>query len=341
MVPRPRSLPRMTYRFRVLGMGLAALPVMVVLHDLQAGWGAWAWTIASGFAWPHLAYWLARRSADGYAAEARNFMVDSVLAGSLVPMMHFNLLPSAVLLTVVSADKVNSGVPRLWLHALPGMLAALVVSGFVHGWAVDLPSRTAVIAACLPLMTIHTLAVSANLHRLIHRVHTQNRQLEALTQRDELTGLDSRGHWKAQAERLLERHRHHDEPATLVLLDVDHFKAINDRFGHAAGDDVLRALAGLLHTQLPPSRVAGRLGGDEFAVLLPMDLAAATRTAESLRRAAEACTLPAYPGLGFTLSLGLAGPPKGGGLRAWTEAADQALYRAKHAGRNQVASAAP
>ena len=329
----------MTYRFRVLGMGLAALPVMVVLHDLQAGWVAWAWTIATCFAWPHLAYWLARRSADGYAAETRNFLVDSAIAGSLVPLVHFNLLPAALLITVACADKVNSGVPMLWLRALPGMLLALAASGFLHGWQVDLPSRTLVIAACLPLLAIHTLAVSANLHRLIRRVQVQNRQLEALTQRDELTGLDSRGHWKAQAEQLLERHQHHDEPATLVLLDVDHFKAINDRFGHAAGDDVLRALADLLETKLPPSRVAGRLGGDEFAVLLPMDAAHAMRLAEQLREAAEATALPAYPGLRFTLSLGLAEPPAGGGLRAWTEAADQALYRAKHAGRNRVAKA--
>lgn len=340
MEPRPPYLPKLTYRFRVLGMGLAALPVMVVLHDLQAGWVAWAWVVAGCFLWPHLAYWTAMRSSDRFGAEARNFLVDSAIAGSLVPMMHFNLLPSAVLLTVVSADKVNAGIPGLWRRALPGMVLALLASGFLSGWAVDLPSRTGVVLACLPLMTVHTLAVSANLYRLMRRVNLQNRQLEELTRRDELTGLDSRGYWRAQAAERLERiQRHPGEAATLLLLDVDRFKAINDRHGHAAGDDVLRALAGLLREGLPPSQVAGRLGGDEFAVLLPMDAEQARRQADRLRAAAEACELPGYPGLRFSLSIGLAEPPVVGGLHAWLEAADQALYRAKAAGRNRTATA--
>ena len=341
MESRPRFLPRLTYRFRVLGMGLASLPVMVVLHDLQAGWPAWAWTAFACFLWPHLAYWTAIRSADGYGAETRNFMVDSALAGSLVPMMHFNLLPSAVLLTVVSADKVNSGIPGLWRRALPGMLLALLASGFLHGWALALPSSTLVIAACLPLMAIHTLAVSANIYRLMRRVNLQNRQLEELTRRDELTGLDSRGHWRAQAAERIERLRHHPDAATLLLLDIDHFKSINDRYGHAAGDDVLRALAGLLRDCLPPSQVSGRLGGDEFAVLLPMNARDAGRAAERLRQAARALELPGHPGLRFSLSIGLAAPAPGTDLRAWLEAADQALYRAKDAGRDRTATAMP
>ena len=339
MEPRPRFLPRLTYRFRVLGMGLASLPVMVVLHDLQAGWPAWAWMTAVCFAWPHLAYWTATRSADGYRAEERNFLVDSVIAGSLVPMMHFNLLPSAVLLTVVSADKVNAGIPGLWRRALPGMVLALVVSGVVHGWEVALASRTLVIAACLPLMAIHTLAVSANIYRLMRRVNLQNRQLEELTRRDELTGLDSRGHWRAQAADRIQRLRHHPGVATLLLLDIDHFKSINDQHGHAAGDEVLRALATLLRDCLPPSQVSGRLGGDEFAVLLPMSENDALRAAERLHAAAAACRLPSHPGLRFSLSIGLAAPPPGGDLRAWLEAADQALYRAKAAGRDRTATA--
>lgn len=336
---RPRSLPRLTYRFRMLGMGLAALPVVVVLHDLQAGWLAWGWMIAGCFVWPHLAYWLSSRSRDSYRAEVRNFLVDSAIAGSFVPMMHFNLLPSAVLLTVATADKVNAGVPGLWRRAMPGMLLALLVSGFLHGWAMDLTSRTLVVAACLPLMTIHTLAVSANLYRLMRRVQVQNRQFEALTQRDELTGLDSRGHWRNQATSRIGQLRQKPAPATLLLLDIDHFKTINDRFGHAAGDDVLRALAGLLRDCLPEDQVSGRLGGDEFGVLLALPPDQAAHAADALRAAAQALTLPAHPGLRFSLSIGLAALQPEGDLRDWLEAADRALYRAKDSGRNRTATA--
>lgn len=336
MSTRPRHLPRLTYRFRVLGMGLGLLPVAVVLHDLQAGWAAWAWVLAGCLAWPHLAYVWAVRHRDPYAAEARNFVLDSAIAASFVPLMHFNLLPSAVLVTVTLADKINSGVPGLWLRSLPGMAAALLIAGLATGFAVDLPSRTAVIVACLPIMAIHTLAVSANLYRLMRRVQAQNEQLEQITRRDGLTGLDSRGHWQQRAQRLLDRHHAGEADASLLLIDLDHFKAINDRHGHGAGDDVLRALASAIRDTLPDGHISGRLGGDEFVVALPLPAQAAVHEAERLRRVVAAIEFPQVAGLAVTISAGVAAPPSGAGLRAWLEAADFALYEAKRAGRDRV-----
>ncbi|HEX5693875.1 MAG TPA: diguanylate cyclase [Arenimonas sp.] len=333
---RPRYLPRLTYPFRVLGMSLAALPIGVVLYDLQAGWMAWTWLLLTCLAWPHLAYVWARRSADPYAAEARNFLIDSIFAGSWLPLMHFNLLPSAVLATVVTADKVNSGVPGLWLRAIPGMMLAMLVVGLVTGFEVDLASRTGVVLACLPIMAIHTLAVSANLYRLMRRVQAQNIQLEEMTRRDGLTGVDSRSHWEDQARRLLERHQREGAPASLLLLDIDHFKSINDRHGHGVGDDVLRALARRMGDTLPDGVIRGRLGGDEFVVAMPLATDEALGHAEALRAAVKALEFPEQPGLSISISLGLAPPPATGDLRAWLEAADHALYRAKHAGRNRV-----
>lgn len=336
MALRPRYLPRLTYPFRVLGMSLAALPIGVVLHDLQAGWLAWTWLLLTCLAWPHLAYLWARRSSDPYAAEGRNFLIDSVFAGSWLPLMHFNLLPSAVLATVVTADKVNSGVPGLWLRAIPGMVLAMLVVGLVKGFEVDLASRTGVVLACLPIMAIHTLAVSANLYRLMRRVQAQNIQLEEMTRRDGLTGVDSRSHWEDQARRLLEKHQREGAPASLLLLDIDHFKSINDRHGHGVGDDVLRALARRMGDTLPDTVVRGRLGGDEFVVAIPLAGDEALMHAERLRAAVEALEFPEQPGLTISISLGLAQPPASGDLRAWLEAADHALYRAKDAGRNRV-----
>ncbi|GGA73912.1 diguanylate cyclase AdrA [Arenimonas soli] len=338
---RPRYLHRLTYPFRVLGMGLAALPIGVVLYDLQAGWPAWTWLVLSCGIWPHLAYLWARRSADPYAAEARNFLIDSILAGSWVPMMHFNLLPSAVLVIVVTADKVNSGIPRLWLRALPAMLLATLVVGMATGFEVDLASRTAVILACLPILAIHTLAVSSNIYRLMRRVQAQNLQLEEMTRRDGLTGVDSRGHWEQQARRLLQRHREESVPASLLLLDIDHFKTINDRHGHGVGDDVLRALAQRMRDTLPADGIRGRLGGDEFVVALALPTDQALAHAERLRAAVQALEFPDQPGLEISISVGLAAPPAAGDLRAWLEAADAALYRAKHGGRNRTEQLQP
>ncbi len=341
MAFRPRYLPRLTYPFRVLGMSLAALPIGVVLHDLQAGWLPWAWLALTCGLWPHLAYLWARRSADPYAAESRNFLIDSIFAGSWVPMMHFNLLPSAVLVTVVTADKVNSGIPGLWLRALPAMFLAMLAVGLVTGFEVDLPSRTAVVLACLPIMAIHTLAVSTNIYRLMRRVQEQNVQLEEMNRRDGLTGVDSRSHWEDQARRLLQRHQDEGVPASLLLLDIDHFKSINDRHGHSVGDDVLRALALQLRESLPDDGIRGRLGGDEFVVALSVPGDRALAHAERLRAAVQSIQFPDQPGLCISISVGLASPPAGGDLRAWLEAADAALYRAKHGGRNRTEQMQP
>lgn len=339
---RLRSLPRRAYRFRMLGMGLAALPAMAVLREIDAGWPAWAWMAMVCFAWPQLAFVIAMRSADPFKAELRNFMIDSALAGSLVPLLHFNLLPSVVLLTVAVADKLNTGVRWLWLRSLPGMFGAVLAVGLLTGFQVAYPTSTAVLLACLPIMVIHTLAVSQSIYQLVRRVQKQNLQLAEITRRDPLTELASRGHWQREAQDLLTRHQGDGRAATLVLLDVDYFKAINDRYGHGVGDDVLLAIAGVMRHTLPLGSLAGRLGGDEFAATLPLSLRDAEAVAERLRTTVEAIEFPHHPGLRCSISLGLAPPPAAGlALREWMEAADRALYRAKNAGRNQTVSRDP
>src|SRR5690606_34299143 len=85
--------------------------------------------------WPALAHAIARRSRDPYRAELRNLLVDSAIAGAWVPLLHFNLLPSVLLLTLTTVDKISSGVPRLWLRSLPGMGLALLASGLATGFA--------------------------------------------------------------------------------------------------------------------------------------------------------------------------------------------------------------
>ena len=115
-----------------------------------------------------------------------------------------------------------------------------------------------------------------------------------------------------------------------MFIDVDHFKAINDRHGHAAGDDVLRSIAEVIRSIAPDGSHAGRLGGDEFAVAAPLVAEEAHRVAERIRQGVDA--------LSYSVSIGIALSGECGDLRAWMEAADQALYEAKAAGRNRIHS---
>jgi diguanylate cyclase len=333
-------LPRRTYALRALGMGLAGLPLAAAGVELGLSWLAWSWIVLTSLIWPHVAHAIAIRSRDPFKAELRNFVIDSFLVGSWVPIIHFNLLPSVVLLTTATADKINAGVRGLLRRSLPGMFGAIVLFGLPTGFAFQPETSMTVILACLPIMVIHALAVSLSSYRLVRRVRIQNYRLEELSRLDSLTDLDTRGHWQDQAERLLKRHIRVGQPATLMLLDIDRFKEINDRFGHTAGDDVLRRIADLLRKMLRADCHSGRLGGDEFVVALPATLAESELAAERLRDAVARLEFPEYPGLRCSISMGLAEPPaRARTLRAWTQSADEALYRAKHAGRNCVKTA--
>lgn len=328
-------LPLRVYRFRMLGMGAAALPIALVLHHV--GWSPWTIGLLAftGVAWPQLAWLLARHSADPYRAELRNLVGDSLLAGLWVPLIHFNLLPSVLLLTVATADKINTGVRGLWLRALPAMIVGMLAGGLTTGFAVHVATSTEIILACLPLLVVHTLVVSIATYRLMGKLRRRNRQLLELTRRDPLTGLANRRYWYEESTRRLIERASHGLPSTLLMIDMDRLKVINDQHGHAAGDAALRTLGALIREHAGPDALAGRPGGDEFAVLLPGVAAAAVPVAERLRGAFAACRWTRWPELRCTISVGVSEAKNGAGtLPDLSEAADSALYRAKDAGRN-------
>jgi diguanylate cyclase len=331
------SLPRRTYALRTLGMGLGALPVLLVLRELDAAPVAWAWAVFACLVWPHAALLLALRSRDPFRAELRNFVFDSFLAGSLAPLMHFNVLPSVVLVSVVMADKLNTGIRGLWLRSLPGMFVAVLAGGALTGFDVQPESSLAVVVASLPILVIHTLAVALTSYRLVRKVQAQNLQLEAVSRTDALTGVHSRGHWDAMARGILER-AGPARPGSLLVIDVDDFKSTNDTYGHVRGDDVLRGIGAIL-LHHGGDGVSGRLGGDEFALAVPLGAEAAQALAETLRAEAQALRFEAAPELHCSISIGVATTPVDGGLREWLEAADHALYAAKHHGRNRAEAA--
>ena len=340
-MPNPkRQLPRRVYPLRALGMGLAGLVVGVVLWERNGGLAAWLCMAAISFVWPHVAHHLSRRSADPYRAEIRNLLVDSALAVVLVTLMHFNLLPSVLLVTLTMVDKITTGIRGLWARSLPGMAGAAVAGAAFNGFQWAPETSMPVILACLPVMVLHTLSVSLVSYRLIRRVSRQNQLLDELRRIDALTGLYDRGHWQEQAEATLRRHHATDEPACLVMLDIDHFKQINDQHGHTVGDEVLRALARIVLSNVRATDCAGRYGGDEFAIVLRgMHLDGATAVAHRIREQVQALQLHDMPGLQFTTSMGVAtADHRHSSLRAWTNAADAELYQAKAAGRNRVSA---
>ncbi|MEW5773195.1 MAG: diguanylate cyclase [Thermodesulfobacteriota bacterium] len=167
-------------------------------------------------------------------------------------------------------------------------------------------------------------------------------RLIELATADSLTGVANRRHFLEKAEAEVQRCARYGHPLSLVLIDLDHFKKVNDTRGHHVGDAALQHLCRVLGGILRDVDVLGRMGGEEFAALLPeTDLARAARVAERMRAALEASPAPADGGpVALTLSAGVAAyGPGSDGVDAMLQKADEAMYRAKHAGRNRVETA--
>lgn len=164
----------------------------------------------------------------------------------------------------------------------------------------------------------------------------------AASDRDPLTGLLTRTYLDEKLPALLERSARKGRTASAVFVDVDRFKRINDRFGHATGDDVLRQVARLVLFALREREVCVRYGGEELLVILEnADEARGATVAERLRHLIEAHDWPRLAaGLAVTISCGVAELKPGEVVRPWLERADAALYAAKRGGRNRVVTAA-
>lgn len=171
-------------------------------------------------------------------------------------------------------------------------------------------------------------------------LETVNGKLKLLATRDDLTQITNRRDWRQQAEAELAKSKRYRLPMSVLLMDLDHFKKVNDRYGHAAGDEVLLEFVARIAPNLRESDVFGRYGGEEFVVLLPnTELEQAIRLAERLKQAVNAQWFRAQGvPVAVSVSIGVTTRQPEDKIDSLLQRADLALYEAKAKGRNQVVS---
>ena len=183
---------------------------------------------------------------------------------------------------------------------------------------------------------IQLVTAQSELHRANEQLRLANAQIDRLMRADSLTGLANRREFDERLELEWTRARRHGRPITLVIADIDHFKVINDTYGHGAGDAALRAVADVLAQGIRASDLAARIGGEEFALLLPECSAEqGVVLAERIRATIEGTVIAAISGA-LTVSLGLAELLQAEDATSLMARADVALYAAKRRGRNRV-----
>lgn len=349
--PRPpvHWAVRMNRRNRTVFYPLLLLAVGSHLLVTRAPAWAWALLVLNYLVFPQLAYLLAARAADPLRVEKINMDADIVMFGFWSGALGF---PLWVAFTLCAAGCINMVVfhgPRGGVRLVVGLVAGVALAALWTplAWHPDTDLRTSLM--CMFALGLYLFAFASDGFRRAmaqHDAHVQLReQFEKIRSlqaqlRDPLTGLFNRRQLNGVLPAALADSHAQAQPLALLLIDIDHFKRINDTHGHATGDAVLQAMADLLLRHAGPRDLACRIGGEEFVLLLnatPPD--AAVERAQRLREDFAALRVVAASGVQVqaTLSCGVAcSPGHANHADALLVRADQALYHAKETGRNRV-----
>jgi diguanylate cyclase (GGDEF)-like protein len=276
---------------------------------------------------------------------------EMILAAVLVlAYLMYHAAPARAVLTLfypmaLLFGALRLGTARLLALALVAFAAhatVLALSGALWGLAAaDGWLQLAILAIVLPWFAV----MGGYVNKLRRRLSDSNRQLqeavgraEEIAMRDALTGAYNRRHLLDVLRRETSRAQRIGAPLSVCLLDIDHFKRINDNWGHAAGDGVLQHFTTLATAGLRAVDVFGRFGGEEFLLILPdTEVRGAAVVAERIRAGVEQGAFPGVPaGHQVTVTIGVAGRAHEEGADALIARADLALYRGKDAGRNRV-----
>ena len=327
---------RYTCAMRLLGTATSSMGVGASLHAQGASHWWWPLLVFTGLGWPWLAWRIFRSSSAPVTAEFRNLVIDAGVAGFWIAIMRFDLLPSVLLASVMAMDRTVAGGWPLARRSMAVMAAVCLATAALNGFAFEPHTAFNTMLWCMPFLVLYLLAIGVSARAFADKVRAQKRVLEKVVRIDAETGLAARQQWLALVAGQVRRFHRYGAPSSLLMIDIDGFKQVNDSQGHVAGDLVIRQVSAQLLEGLRSADAAGRYGGDEFGVLLPgTDGRAAHEVAERLRQRVAARVTAA--GVPVTVSIGVAEiDAEMDGTEAWTAAADDALYRAKGAGRNRV-----
>lgn len=287
--------------------------------------------------WPHIAYYWAKNTNATYSVVTNSLLFDSFFGGIWFPFLSFELIPCAVFITVLMINNISAGGFPLLLKGILLMTSTVLLVSFLIGPEISLESKFLTTLLCLPMIVLYPMAVAYINYKLTKLMIIQREKLLKINHHDDLTGLYSRRYWEQRLLEEFNRCKRSGEDSCVMMVDIDHFKNINDTYGHLVGDNVLKQFGKVIQ-QLRTSDIAGRYGGEEFAILLPnSNLEESISVAERLRKEIENTAFDSINQC--TVSIGIAVlTSEYSDAYKWLDDADRALYKAKNNGRNQVCS---
>ena len=329
---------RRVYPTRVIGLALGGIAVATVFWVERSPLGLWFALWTGALAWPHFAYGLGVNSADPYRTELRCLMIDSALGGAFIALMKFNALPSALLVAMLSMDKIAIGGVRFLLPCSAALVGSCLAVAAANGFAIRPQTTPLEVYGSLPLLLVYPLLVGFTSYRMARQLRYQNKQLEAMSMTEGLGRMLTRLAWERMVAEEFDLCRRNGLPSSLVLVGIDDLPRLNQRHGYPKGDEVIRTIAVTVRNALREQDVPGRLGGGEFGALLSgSDEGRAMSMAEHIRRAVASSVLEKRDELRCSVSVGVAAlDPGDASHRDWLLGAERALRAAREKGGDRV-----
>jgi diguanylate cyclase len=362
----PHWSVRANHRLRTVFFALTLVTVGIHLWGKDVRLVVWGFVALQFLVYPHLVFWRAWRARDSQQAELNNMVIDTALMGMWVAVLQFPLWLGFALWVSTSLNVVISRGAKGMLVAPLAFFGGALLSVALFGLHVSPDTGWPVTLICVIGVSSYLIAIAntayvrnqqlrntrerlrlgeqtlnttnETLQRQLTDIKALQAQLNEQAIRDPLTGLYNRRYLDTRELARCEREAQY---LSIVIIDLDHFKLVNDTYGHQGGDEVLKRLATMLLEKIRATDVACRYGGEEFLLLLPnMPQDIGLLRADQWRSAFAAIAIPfGELNIQATLSIGVATyPNNGASVEELIRCADVAMYRAKTEGRNRTVS---
>lgn len=344
IIPDEAALKARSQRFvwrifmmRQLGTSLCFVAIASVMWDMHYHLFYFALLAVNAFVWPTVACLFSMQAYDPVKAESNCLIIDSALGGVWIAIMGISPFPSLLIFSVLVADRYAAGGWKLLKSALIALLLAFFVIWALLGYHIHLEFSQRTVWLSLPLATIYMIGLSVVSRHLSVRLSKRNREFERIALMDPRLHIPNRRLFEQRLASTFVQTQREQASAYLMLLDVDHFKQINDNYGHEIGDYILLEISNILRQTLHASDTPARFGGDELAVIaINYKQDDVCELAQQILEKITALRLTNHELCRVSISIGIASVKDAYSTADWLRKADQALYKVKNSGRNGI-----
>ena len=334
---RSRKFVWRVFVMRQLGTTLCLISIASVLWTMHYPLFTFALLFINAFVWPTVACLFSIQSIDPVSTEHNSLIIDSALGGLWIAVMGLNPVPCLLISAVLISDRYVAGGWRLLKPALSALILGFFITWSILGYPLYLSMNNIIVWCSLPLATIYMIGLSIVSRHLSVSLSKRNREFERIAMMDPRLHIPNRRLFEQRLASTFVQNQREPNFAYLMLLDVDHFKEINDSYGHEIGDYILLEISNILRQSLNSTDIPARFGGDELAVIaIGYQEKEVFELAQHILERVKSLRLINHESCRVTISIGIAAVTKAYSTTDWLRKADQALYHVKNSGRNSI-----